>query len=171
MDRKHKIKEIIFLYITLVFTVYLFNDHNYDNNKYVIYEENDDAFGAYKGGKIYIGDRDYIISIKDKVKEGDILIEQGYRVDDGYNDPNYKIYSSYLIKDKDDRNAILNVLQVYNMKYPWEFNRSLDSMRVEWSVHNYLYEMGYERNRTQDVDLNNDDEKIYSNPILKRLIK
>ena len=171
MDRKTRIKSILFLYITLVITIYLFDDYEYKNNKYIIYSETDEAFGAYKGGKIYIGDRDYIISVKDKAKKGDILIERGYKTNDNCLDPNYKIYSSHLITDKEDRNAILNVLNIYNELNPFGFNRSLDSMRIEWSVHNILYELGFERERTKDVDLNNDDEKIYSNPVLKHFIK
>ena len=171
MDKKTRIKSIIFLYITLGFTVYLFNDYNYKDNS-IVYEDNDnEAFGEYSKGKIYIGDREFIESLNGKIHKGDILIEQGYKVDEGYNDPNYKIYSSYLITDKSDRNDILNVLQNYNNKNPWGFNRSLDSMRIEWTVHNILYYLGYEQKRTKDVDLNNGDEDIYSNQILKRLIK
>jgi len=65
MDKKQKIKAIIFLYITLGFTVYLFNDYSYENNQYIIYDESEDAFGTYKGGKIYIGDRDNFKSLED----------------------------------------------------------------------------------------------------------
>lgn len=168
MNKKNRIKAIIFLYITLGITIFLFREHDYEDSNYVIYEDDIEAFGAYKKGNIYIGNHEYIESIKDKIKQGDVLIEQGYKTS---NDPNYKIISSYLIKDKDDRNDILNVLKIYNSLVSFEFDRTMESMRVEWSVHNILYEMGIERERTKDVDLNNGDEKIYSNPVLKKLIK
>ena len=171
MDRKTRIKSILFLYITLGITIYLFNDHNYKDNNYIIFETNEEPFGAYSKGNIYIGSHQYIESIKDKVKPGDVLVEQGYRTDDNYYDPNYKIYSSYLIKDKDDRDAILRVINIYNTATSFTFNRTMESMRVEWSIHNILYNMGIERSRTKDVDLNNDDEKIYSDPVLKKIFK
>ncbi len=168
MDKKIKIKAIMFLYFTLGITIYIFSDHEYKNDNYIVYQNDEEPFGAYKNGNIYIGDHNYIEGIKDKIKDGDVLIEQGYRTQ---NDPNYKIYSSYLIKDREDRNAILNVLKIYNAVTNFDFDRSLDSMRVEWSIHNLLYNFGIEKNRTRDVDLNNDDEKIYSNPVLKKIIK
>lgn len=171
MDKKTKIKAILYFYFALGITVFIFKEHNYDNNDYVIYDNDIEPYGAYKKGNIYIGNHEYIESIKDKINKGDVLIEQGYKTSEGYFDPNYKIYSSYLITDKDDRNTILNVLNIYNTEVCFEFNRSMESMRVEWAIHNILYNMGIERNRTKDVDLNNDDEKIYSNPVLKKLIK
>lgn len=48
-------------------------------------------------------------------------------------DPNYKIISSYLITYKVKRNAILNVLNIYNALVSFEFNRTIELMRVEWT--------------------------------------
>lgn len=168
MNKKLRIKTLIFLYATLGLTVYLFNDHDYKDNNYIIYDTIDEPFGAYSKGNIYIGNHKYIESVKGKIKYGDVLIEQGYK---SSNDSNYKIYSSYLIKDKEDRNDILNVLKKYNLLTNFDFNRTIESMRIEWTIHNILYELGIEKNRTKDVDLNNEDEKIYSDPVLKRIIK
>lgn len=33
------------------------------------------------------------------------------------------------------------------------WNRSMFSLRMEWAVHNFLYSIGYKRERTADVDL------------------
>ena len=170
MELKYKKRLLIYLSITLGIGSYLLYEHPYQNN-YTINSEDSDAFGSYSKGNIYIGRLDYLESLKGKIKPGDVLILQGYKVDEGYNDPNYKIISSYLITDKDDRDDILKVLQIYNQVYPWEFNRSLESMRIEWTVHNILYNLGIEKDRTNEVDLNNGDEEIYSNPIFKSLIK
>lgn len=46
------------------------------------------------------------------------------------------------IKDKDIVDTIV-------------FERSLFSMKMEWICHNFLYMVGYERERTKDVDLDN----------------
>ena len=171
MDKKYKIRTLIFIYVSLGIAIHLFDNHNYKDDDYIIYQSNEEPFGAYKKGNIYIGDHEYIEKIKNKIKPGDILIEQGYNLSNKFIDPNYKIYSSYRITDKDDRNAILNVLNIYNTSISFEFDRTIESMRVEWSIHNFLYKIGIEQNRTKDVDLNNDDEKIYSNPILKKVFK
>ena len=44
-------------------------------------------------------------------------------------------------------------------------------MKLEWEVHNVLYQVKYERERTKDVDFNNADELQYSQAVLKRMIK
>lgn len=35
------------------------------------------------------------------------------------------------------------------------FERSFFSLKMEWIAHNFLYEIGYERERTKDCDLDN----------------
>lgn len=171
MEYKYKKRLLIYLSITLGIGSYLMYEHPYQNNYSINVDENSEAFGKYSKGNIYIGTRDYLSRLVGRINPGDVLIEQGYKVDDGYNDPNYKIYSSYLITDKDDRNDILNVLSIYNKSIPWNFNRTIESMRIEWTIHNLLYELGIEQHRTDEVDLNAGDEELYSNPLFKSLIK
>jgi hypothetical protein len=101
----------------------------------------------------------------------EVLIVMGYENDNDHLDPNASILSSYRITDKDERNEILNVLKLYGQINDTRWNRSIDSMRVEWTVHNFFYELNYERDRTQNVDLDNSEEKLYNNYVLKRLIK
>lgn len=171
MELKYKKRLLIYLSITLGIGAYFIYEHPYTNGYSINMDENSEAFGSYSKGNIYIGTRTYLSSLMGKINPGDVLIEQGYKVDEGYNDPNYKIYSSHLITDREDRNDILNVLSIYNKSIPWNFNRTLESMRIEWTVHNLLYELGIEQDRTNEVDLNNGDEVLYSNPIFKSLIK
>ena len=35
------------------------------------------------------------------------------------------------------------------------FERSIFSLKMEWICHNFLYRIGYERERTRDADLDN----------------
>lgn len=35
------------------------------------------------------------------------------------------------------------------------FERSIFSLKMEWICHNFLYNIGFERDRTKDVDLDN----------------
>ena len=175
MSKKGKIRILLVLSALLGSAIYINSNHDYTNSNYVIYEiENEfTPFGAYRKGNIYIGKQEYIEKIKEVAKEDDVLIEQGYKVTPSGYDANYKIHSSYVITDKDDRNDILNVLNIYNAltDTDFEFDRTIESMRVEWSVHNILYRIGIEQYRTKDVDINNSDEKIYSNKLLRKLIK
>ena len=82
-----------------------------------------------------------------------------------------KILSSYKINDSNIRNEILEIIAEYEKTYPSSWNRSINSMRVEWFVHNFLYYLNYEKNRTRDVDFNNSEQEIYSKKLIKKLIK
>ena len=168
--KKKKLRLAILLSLTIALSSYLAYDHEYIEG-YNINDQIENPYGSYKHGRIYIGNSKYIESIKECVKPGDVLIVEGYYTDEGCLDPDYRILSSHLIDNKDDRNDILNVLYWYNYITHGELDRSLESMRVEWAVHNFLYKLGISRDRTGDVDLNNGDEETYSNPIIKRLVK
>ena len=166
MNKKARIITASTLAGLLAITLYSSYEHEYIP-VCGIYSEDYLPFGKYSNGDIYIGDEEYINSIKDNIGENDILIVMGQQ--DG--DPNACIISSHEITNKDERYEILTILKMYEYKYPSDWDRSLESMRVEWSVHNIFYNLGIERNRTQDVDLDNSEEKIYSSKILQRLIK
>ena len=84
-------------------------------------------------------------------------------------DPNMKIVDSYKIKSKENMKLILEALLEYNQENPvdpaWE--RTLNSMIIEWDAHNFGYDKGdiaefFGRKdvkpRCKDVDLNNLDE-------------
>ena len=76
--------------------------------------------------------------------------------------PNMKICDSYRICSVEDREAIIDILLKYEEDNKSEWNRTKESLLMEWYVHNLLYELGIERGRTRDVDFDNDDENKYS---------
>ena len=124
------------------------------------------AFAECPCGLVYIGDKEFLESIPrgDRV----ILIEdQRFSRDD----PNMKIYNSCQIRDKNDRNDILEVIQEYERCNPSPWDRSIESMRLEWFMHNISYDCSYKQNRTEDVDLDNLDEEKYDNKILRKILK
>lgn len=133
---------------------------------YEIYDQADDAFGSYSKGKIYIGNLNYLLNLENVLPDDILVLDQR----DG-EDPNMKIFNSNLISDKNIRNEILEVLQRYEEYYPSNWDRSIESMRVEWLMHNISYFFDYERHRTIDVDLDNNDEKVYNNTILRKILK
>ena len=173
MEKKNKRKIIIASLCMAACLSYYCYDVDY-NPQYEILAQKDGPFGRYSNGLVYIGTEDYIHSIKNQVNENDILIIVGsnYNEDTNKNDdPNVKILSSYEIDNPEDRLEILNVLEIYSKVHETEWQRSVDSMRVEWTIHNILYDLHYKRERTKEVDLNNSEEEFYSNTILQRIIK
>lgn len=162
-----KLKKTIF-FITSSFILYSTCAHftKYKPNyEILITDDESDAFGKYGGGLIYIGDYAYLRELKNTISDGDILVlDRRNR-----QDPDMQVQDSYLITNQDDIKDIINCLIEYESIYPTNWNRSLDSMTVEWEVHNLFYKLNYQRNRTDDVDLNNADEKLYNNIILKKL--
>lgn len=50
---------------------------------------------------------------------------------------------------------VLERIQAENTKPTTVFERSLFSLKMEWICHNFLHGIGYARERTKDVDLDN----------------
>lgn len=66
------------------------------------------------------------------------------------------IIDSYLVTSRKDMKEVLRVIKtdVEDDKALAIHKRSLSSMIEEWRVHNLLYSLGIERDRTKSVDLN-----------------
>ena len=118
----------------------------------------------YKEGYVYIGNEEEYLQVQDELGENDVFVLDQRRS----NDSNMKVYDSYRVAHSSDQESILKILLFYENLYPSKWNRSLESMKLEWEVHNVLYQVKYERERTKDVDFNNADEKRYSQAVLKR---
>lgn len=170
MDRKKRIRALATISLGLTLLSCSMEEYPY-NPQYEVIAKQNGPFGRYSNGYIYIGDKDYIESIINKVDKNDVLIILGTEEDENGMDPNASILSSYRITDENDRNDILNVLKLYDDINNTEWDRTMESMRVEWNIHNFLYDMDYERERTMNVDLDNSDENKYNNIILKRLFR
>ena len=167
MDKKQLKRKLLAISASLVILASYYNvDHVY-NPTYEIMDENSNGpFACYSCGNIYIGSRSYLNSLSN-INENDILVEDQRFTED----PNMKIYSSYRIHDKDIRNEILEVLCLYEECYPSPWDRSIESMRLEWFMHNLSYEFNNQTHRTQDVDLDNAEEEYYDNPVLRKIFK
>ncbi len=135
--------------------------HQYDANYAIL--ENDEAFASYSDGLIYIGSKQYIDTICPN--EGDVfVIDSRYGVD-----PNLEVLESDIFADKDIRNEILEVLCEYEKRDPSPWNRTIESMRLEWLIHNISSFLGYEKTRSSAVDFNNADEAKYNSKILRKI--
>lgn len=130
-------------------------------------EEDSKAFASYSKGLVYIGNVSYLKKIKKIASSKDVLIYDERNKED----PDMRVSSSYLIKDDKDIEDIVNILYIYELQHPSNWNRTIDSMIVEWKVHNLLHSIGYKLKRTTDVDLNNEDEIIYNDMVLKFILR
>ena len=163
MKRKTK---IIITSITLMGLLFVRIEKNYvytprysivDNNKKNIWQ------AKYRYGNVYIvKDLSYI----KKVNDNDIIVLDA-RSDP---DPDMTIISSYEVTDKEARNDVLRIIMEYESCYPSDWDRSMESLRLEWFIHNTLYDIDYKRDHTDNVDFDNSDEKEYYHPILNKIL-
>ena len=121
----------------------------------------------YRYGNVYIVKSMEMVEKVDKESDHDIIILDA-RSD---LDPNMEIISSFKITDKEARNDIIEILMEYEKLFPSEWNRTIESMRLEWFVHNMLYNIDYERDRTDNVDFDNSDEIEYNIKFLNKVLK
>ena len=85
-----------------------------------------------------------------------------YTINNDSNNPNITIYDSYLVKNDNEKIRILREIMSDPLYHKVKRNRTLNSYLKEWKAHNVLYRWGLFRNRTKDVDFENDYKKIYS---------
>ena len=165
MDRKKKAFIILLSYLTILFTLKSFNNKGKNITYNSEHETYNSPYAYYGNTEIYIGKEDDINLIRDE-NDGNIYI-----VDERYeDDPSLSIYDSYRIKRISEIKDVLEVLMQYEKEYPTEWDRSLSSLEKEWVAHNICYYLGYERNRTGHVDLDNNDEDRYHS-LLQILVK
>ena len=160
-----KFKTVLVATAFSIFSVSMLkSDYVYQPQYEILTEVDNDAFASYQNGLIYIGDSSFINSL-DHVNENDIIVMDNRNTDKS----SIQVVSSYEITDKDVRNDIICVIDEYLKLYPSDFNRSIESMRLEWLVHNILYGVNYEVDRTRDVDFETSEEDLYSNYVLTKL--
>ena len=127
--------------------------------------EDEVAFATYRSGLIYIGSEDLCSQIT--LEDGDVFVLDQRN----YLDPNMKICQSCDIHSLEERNEILEVLQIYEQENPTRWNRSIESMQLEWTMHNISYAFHHKMDSSVDVDLNNADEENYNNKVLQKIMR
>ena len=81
--------------------------------------------------------------------------------DDRYSEnPSFRIYDSYRIRKNSLKREVLFAMIAYNEAYPSEpkWQRTVDSLVLEWMEHNFAYRVGFLRSRACNVDLDNHAE-------------
>lgn len=64
------------------------------------------------------------------------------------------IYDSFKVHKWQMRDVLKRIKKEHSMATN-VFQRSIFSLKMEWICHNFLYNVGYQRDRTKDVDLDN----------------
>ena len=142
---------VIEIIIILIFGIILLNNFRYKDAKYPCYK----VF-KYSNGLIIIGDSACLKTVEEKSEDDYLVLD-----DRKAKNPNMKIYDSYKVQDEKTMKEILEKLLEYESLYPTWWNRTMNSLVNEWDAHNKLYNLHFKRERTRDVDLDNNDEKLY----------
>lgn len=95
------------------------------------------------------------------LKQRAFFSKWGIEVKFTYGDnPCIHIKNSHLVDARNDRKAILNyiyTLSEYQRLLAVGYNRTTKSQLREWDGHNFLYKIGYQRGRTADVSLDQNE--------------
>ena len=166
MKKRTKIVITSLSLAALLFTYYNI-DYKYQPKYEIVgYVNSIKPYARYSLGDVYI--------IKDKKLINEITLSTNdvIIIDERDDDnPNMHIMSSCNITDKNARNEIIEIIQEYNREYPSNWKRTNVSLRLEWYVHNLLYDLDYKLDHTTDVDLDNKDEDYFNKPFFNHLIK
>jgi len=77
--------------------------------------------------------------------------------------PCLHIENSYLITSKDGIRKTLEAIrktQKYRALKTAGYNRTPESEYQEWRAHNFLYRIGYQRERTKHVDIDQNESEL-----------
>lgn len=97
------------------------------------------------------------------------LLDVSYTFDNNETNPNIHIHNSHKIKNDKVKKLMLKQIMKDKQFKQAKRTRSLDSYFKEWKAHNYLYELGIERERTAHVDLDERDERQRTYEMLSML--
>ena len=154
---------LIFALSSITLTALLHRREEKDPYYVVTLEE--EAFGDYSNGSVYIGDKEYLESLEGLDRNNDVLVLD----ERDSEDPCMKIINSYVVDDEEQMKGIIALLCEYEELYPSDWERTEDSLYREWLVHNICHNFHYQLNRTTDVDLNNADESLYKKLVFRIL--
>jgi hypothetical protein len=120
----------------------------------------------FSNGYIYIGELKCINTIASN--DNKILIQDAR----SKNNPDMKVFESYKINDEKIQKEIINKMLYHEKNHPSKWDRTETSMINEWYAHNLLYNMNLKKDRTRDVDFDNNDEETFKEKLgLNTLIK
>lgn len=169
MKKNNKRKIIIYIFTVIILLSLLHAKRKKSNvENYYIGEVSTDMCYSYKEGNVYICNSLIEgMELRNICNESDVIV-----VDQSdFADPNMKILSSYKITDVENMKEILEIIKEYCASRETMWDRSIESMQNEWIVHNMCSFLSIKNSSTDDVDLNNGDEKFYSSIIVDKILR
>ena len=82
---------------------------------------------------------------------------EGNLIQAEYNSRNIHIFNSYKVKRKRDMKRILMLIRCASFNRGIFYSRKEKSWIREWKAHNILYKLGIKKERTESVDLNENE--------------
>lgn len=136
-----------------------------------------DPIGSYNKGRgyVYVVTEDQLDIMEEKEKNVVVIVDKRSPISpDPAHDPNMQILDSYRITNTNQQKEIAQLMLNYNTANPVSpaWNRTLDSLVLEWEIHNNVYRTGFFQINTKDCDFNNGDEgKGYWDFFQERVLK
>ena len=111
--------------------------------------------------EVFLDSDDALLRVRDDVE---IITLNNLSLIVQYSKTNVHIKVSYIIKDDALKKKFLDLIIMKGKLLGFEYKRTFNSWLREWKAHNTLYNWDYKRERTADVDLNENES------FLKRFI-
>ncbi len=161
MNRNKKAFLLFYTYLVLLFIPKSEKPQYRINNNYD--KESSIPYASYSNEDVYISDTITINELCDEYSNDVFIID-----DRDIINPNIEICYSHSIDSLKEKKEIISILQEYEKEFPSNWNRTYDSMITEWIIHNICYKCGIKINSSISVDLDNNDENIYSFKLIKK---
>lgn len=93
-----------------------------------------------------------------------IIFDSGLEVAFSYSkNPTLTIKNSYLLNDNEAIKHLLNIVHKfpeYKTLQEAGYSRTFNSEFREWKAHNFLYRIGYKKDRTRTVNIDQNETKL-----------
>ena len=158
---------IIIIILTLALHSHMRTPHVY--NPHYRVADGKPYYATYSNGRVFIGDPTYLESIKSEITPQDIIVVDNRK---DPTDPNMEVKTEEPIYDKEIREEIIELIQIYSYYRPSDWKRTISSMRLEWFSYNITFFLKHNLDFDANIEFKNSNEqKYYDVRILNRLFK
>ena len=159
LNKSKKTFILITTYIIFLFVPKLKSNKQVNYNEEYVYSSTI-PYASYSNGNVYIASEELI----NKMNKDDNDI---YIIDTRHSkNSDMAICDSYKITSNKEMEEIIDIMLNYEETYPSNWNRTMESMKNEWDIHNICYFLGINKVSSEKVDFDNNDQEKYKSKIL-----